>query len=549
MMKQHFRHSFGLGLMILAALFSLFPTPLLALQGDTLSSNASPSSSPSSKPTPKSSVAPVVNLTPASEETPAPVVESNGGLKIENTKVVTARQENSISWTTNSPSADLEFHYGTSKSQLTSNADVTKQDDGSYKVSLANLKLGTLYYFVIKASTADSLQGATYSATFTTRGYPVQLTIEQNHLMIANATVKIEGRTFIANANAIITTELSDGTHTAKITLPGSTQTYSTTFTVIKKTTPATGDLDAQAFALNITLVRKASPPESSTPFMLTLIGAGVAAIAIISLVGFLIARRRRTKDGAVSADADLLAATYGDAYTQMQRNTPEPNLDTINMPQLGIDIPESTSAPSSATPIVDVQASQGAAPAPSTTSIPGQIDPASLPLPPMAETYNAPIPTPMPAPPGSTLMPVPTPVPTPEPIPAAPAPSNYSEAEQLSPELTQVEASQQIEPVPTPSNDEASAVYDEATGELEILHNHNSHDTSPAAKKPAPVVQKPAVPEDPTLLSIHQHPSSSSADPTALEQTVSDPGPTITEATPIPAPIPQQPLRVNPQT
>lgn len=467
------------------------------------SSSPSPSPHPSTSPKPSATPkpSPTPKSTPTPEQTPAPVAESNGGLKIENVRVTANRQENSVAWTVNSPEATPTFRYGTSKNKLDSDTDVVKQADGSYGVSMANLKPGTLYYFMIIAATNDSLQGANYTGTLTTRGYPVQLTIKQNNLMIPNSVVKIGDRTFIANSDAVINTELSDGQHKALITPPGSKESFSAPFTVVKKPLSATGSPELQAFVLNVTTIGKSSGTNSS--LILPLAVGGIIAVATIGgFVGFMLYRRRSLTNNGANADSDLLAATYGDAIEKYRTNTPAPNLDTVNIPQLGTQLSGEEAAlqgvpsldNSTPPPLPAMESSVLApTPAPEPYPTPPITDPASISPPPLSNTIapaEQPVVSAPQLEPNQPQVQTQTQAQEPASSPTV-APAGYSEDEQLSPELTQVEASQQIEPV-QPSNDpEPSAVYDETTGELAILHHHTPHDID-TATQPGQITEQP---------------------------------------------------------
>lgn len=486
-----------------------------------------PSPKPSSKPVVKPSVnstpapTPAPSITPTPEDTPAPIVESDGGLKIQDVKITTNRQENIVTWSLSNSSADTTLNYGTSKNNQKSDGLVTQQNDGSYKASLANLQPGTLYYFTIKASTSDNLQGATYSGVLTTRGYPVQLTVEQNNLLLPGAKVKIDERNFVADENAIVTTELSDGTHKALITPTDDSGSHGTTFTVEKKTIPKGGDPALQSFILNITSV--GSSP-ASTSLLLPVFG-GAAGVVVVAggIVGFLLFRRSAKNREDTGVDSDLLATTYGTAIDQFRNNTPEPNLEAST----GTQSPSQISA--GQTPQV---------PQPSQASV----DTTSLAPAPMQTIQQSQIPAPITPAAAVDLSQQPTVMqdfstPT---IESTQVSQGYSETEQLSPELTQELI--QVESGNVPSsvvneNDEPSAVYNEATGELDILHHHQP---TPSLTDASTMPLVPVQQTDPSYLQITRTPQ-----PT-YEQAATPQVPSQVIAAPIP---PQPPLSQPPLT
>lgn len=435
------------------------PTPTITPKPTT---TPKPSTSPTaSKPTTTPitiTPTPTPSLDP--EETPSPSVENDGGIKIENVKKTITRQENSISWTINKPDAPPKVSYGTSKDSMKSQATVINQDDGSYKATFSDLKSGTLYYFSIKAATPDNLQGTNYTDSFVTRGYPVQLTVQQNNLLIPGAKVKINNRTFTANKNAIITTELGDGEHEAIILASDSVASTSIKFVVQKKIVPASGNPELQSFVLNSALTSDPAPASGST-VLLVLAGA-VGLIVVAGVIGFIIYKRRIAENSAASSiDADILTTNYGPALSETHSNTPEPNLDMTttfaNKQTLASSVPTAEMTPISVTQ--------------------------------NEQPLNAPIVT-------QTPQPATEPAATPDPLvtntDVITQPEQVIYDEQLSAEVAQVESA---EGELTEQN-EPSAVYDEATGELDIIHHH----AQPAIQSPAVQNTPPNLPLPPQI-------------------------------------------------
>lgn len=419
-----------------------------------------PASSP--RPAPVSTPTPVV--AESIEEIPEPTNDSQGGLKIEGVKVLANRQLNAVTWTLNNTKVEPTFAYGTSKGTLKNDGTVTQLDDGSYAVELSDLKPGTLYYFSIKAASVDNLQGATYDGVLTTRGYPVQLTIQQNGVLAPGAKVKIGERSFVANKNAIITTELGEGNYQATITPIDTSESLMAGFVVKKLSIPTSGNPDLQSFLLNVTLSGSGGSIDNTALF--SIIGGVLAAVtAIGGFIGFLLLRRRQTSEQTESVDADLLAANYGAALTEPLNNTPQPNLDANNNGAGFVDPLISNIDPR------DTGFTNEQIEPPPTDPLdaypPTEFDPAAMPLPPTPLATTA------------------------YDDPQAPAqeyadqPLSAEQAEQLSPEINQVESSEQFD------SDEPSAVYDESTGELDIIHHHTEN-TPPTHQPESPLPQTP---------------------------------------------------------
>jgi hypothetical protein len=462
-----------------------------ATTGGTYTINAPPSPvpSPTSKPTttPKPTSKPVVKstptpspiATPTPEETPAPVSQSDGGLKIENVKVTASRSENSIGWSLNNPAAKPTFAYGTNKDSLKDVGDLTPLADGTYKASLEDTKLGTLYYFTIKAATDDNLQGATYSGVLTTRGYPVALTIQQNGLQIPGAKLKIGTRTFVTNKDAIVTTELSDGNFSAEITAPNETISHTAKFTVKKLSIPTGGNPTLQSIVLNIGTAIDTTQSDSSSPLPL-IIGGGIATLlAIGGGIGFVLMKRRKATtagtDQSVDVDTGQLQQKYGSDVQQYMTNTPEPNLGGhfLNPPELAPLPPLTMSDPqSNATDVAPPPAAAGAvdlatAPPLEAQAVVNQYDPAALPLPAATDATAQDLAVPVQEPAYVEQV---SQAPQAQPAqqymqePATTVDDNPALAE----DITKVESSEQ--PV---EDSEPSAIYDASTGELAIIHHH----------------------------------------------------------------------------
>lgn len=414
------------------------PKPSTSPKPSTTPKPSTPISTPVPSPTP-------IPETPTPEETPAPSSSSDGGLKVENVKTTITRKENTLTWSVNNPDATITMFYGTKKGSANIEGKPEKLEDGSYKLSLTGLKLGALYYYVIKASTGDDLQGATYNGSFTTRGYPVQLTVQQNELLLPEAKVIIGDRIFTANKNALVTTELGEGNYTASITPPGSNTPYTVAFAVAKKAIPSNGNPETQSLILNITAATPLAGTNSS--LLVPIIGGGAALLAIAgSVVGFIMYRRRSAQDTAPSVDADLLSSSYGQELADRRANTPQPQLQSVGFDTTPVqDLPVTNESP-----LMAVQQNSPSLPTNEDT------DPSNAFVAPEVYTPDVTAQLPLPPQPEAEIAPA--------------YPQNSEEiienTEQISPEISAIES--------TEVQEEPSAVYDEATGELDILHHHS---------------------------------------------------------------------------
>lgn len=416
--------------------------------------------------TPTPSRAPVATPapTPTVEETPAPTSDSDGGLSVENVKTSITRQKSTVTWSMNKPDIEPKLTYGLSKSNLKTEATIRKLSDGGFEATLSDIKPGTLYHFAIKAATADQLQAANYTGTFTSKGYPIQLTIKQNGFLAPGAKVKIGERTFTANKDAIITTELGDGTFEASVTPSGSNSAYSHPIVVKKVTIPQNGEPATQSFIIDITIKDEgASLGSSILPIILGVIGlAGIAG-----LIGFLLYRKKNQSDNESAIDSDLLASNYGSAMSDSRTQTPIPNLGaqlpTLTQPNL---------APADQT-IVENQTSYSDL----------ATAPLNEPLYPPVDTTQQDIYTQ--APPGNFALDQTTQV---EPAnddtyqPLPPETQNIQQDEQLAQSVVAVESIENDVVNDTSTFEEA--IYHPETGELDIIHKTN-HTQAPTSSMP----------------------------------------------------------------
>lgn len=450
--------------------------------------NPNPTPTTNQSPTKPTTPAPSLSLapTPTIEESTPPETASEGGLQIEGVTVTATRTENSVSWSLNNALAKPSLQYGTSKGSLTDAGDIPQLSDGSYKYTFSELNPGTLYYFTIKAATSDNLQGATYNSTFTTRGYPVQLVLKQSGLTIPGAKAEINGRSFIANKDGQIITELSDGNFTATITPPNAKKSYSVTFAVKKITPDSSGNFATQRFTLNTTPVSDSEnkPTSSLLPTIIGAVGILMGLIAVSIVVIFVIRKQKAQSSQTTDIDTAQLGASYGIVIQDHINNTPQPNLATsydatgtqpTAQPQYPAveDQQQVSDSQGESSPLQsENQSSDQAAVAPQaapqpSSSIPPDIP---LPLPPLTDPEMIGQQTDITA--------------------------DSTDSELLSQDLVEVEASGSIEN----AEPEPSAIYDEVTGELAIIHHH---DETPHTQQPHSAETLDS--DDPTFLQVSQ--------------------------------------------
>ena len=464
-----------------------------------------PTKAPIAPTTPKPSTAPSTTPVTATELTEAPTVDSNGGLAIENVKTTTSRQKNSVTWSMNASDVEPSLSYGLSKTSLNSKATVNILSDGSFEGIFKDVKPGTLYYFSINAATADQLKSTDYTGTFTTKGYPVQITVKSGGVIAPNAKVVIGTRNFISNKDGLITAEFGDGTYQASVTPQNATSNYTSNITVKKVVIPPTEEPQTQKLELDGTIqVVNEVTNENPIPFML--IGA-ISLLAGIGLLGLLLYRKKRNRSYSDDAiDSDLLVSNYGSAIDNSRVQTPVPNLEVQTATSLTAD-EQFDPYHTSPAPLVEQNELQTAPsvaqeiqttdnfsnPTSSENNIDPSIAPENQPI-----NYNN------------------TDAISSNPTINTPAPSQIDE--QLSEQLIAVES---IDSNVNDAVDSEEAIYHPETGELDIIHN--SH---PSAQP----------------IDDHQHmaPAAASQPPT------NDSMPTSTQFTPTSAPLQPSELQIR---
>ncbi len=270
-----------------------------------------PSGGSNSKPTTPPPATPVAE-TPA-EPIPAP---QENGLSISDAVTTREYKTASLSWKTSSPAKNTVI-YGTSLSKLDKTAEVTKEPDESYTAKFTELSPGKRYYFTINSeSEKDASKTSTYSGVFTTKGFPVSVTITEGGAATSGAKLKISEQTYSTDKSGKITFELASGSYSVEVTTSKSSKKF--TLAVAEKTIPDGKAPDTQAFTFDVP-VETTSDSGGLSP--IALLGIGVGAVALLGLFGGLfLAWRRRKAQGAAAAAS---AASDGDYSWTAQQPLP----------------------------------------------------------------------------------------------------------------------------------------------------------------------------------------------------------------------------------
>ena len=142
-----------------------------------------------------------------------------------------------IKWRVDAANPTSSISYGVSYDQLDKQAKVKKESNGTFSTTLSDLSPGIYYYFTITAN-GTHVSNGNYSSSFVTSGYPVVITITENHVPIESAQVKIGEQSLTANGNTL-TVGLAAGSYSGTITT--NTATSNINLTVKEEQIPIDG--------------------------------------------------------------------------------------------------------------------------------------------------------------------------------------------------------------------------------------------------------------------------------------------------------------------
>lgn len=271
-------------------------------------SPSNPSTSPQTPDTPSSPV-PSPDITP--DTTP------DDGFSI--TDVTTTRSYDTamLNWKTNTASKTT-VSFGTSLKDLSKNVEATRLPDESYEAKLPELTPGKQYYYTISStSEADPTKTDSYSGVFTTRGFPVVITITENKNQATNAKIKIGEQNYSTDRSGKISIELATGSYNVEVKTATSSKAFA--LTVAKKTIPSDGSTpETQRFAFDIPA---AGASTSSNGNLLLLVGSLVGGGLLLGGFLFLAWKRRREQDNQPTA---LVASDTDYSWSQPQQPLPQ---------------------------------------------------------------------------------------------------------------------------------------------------------------------------------------------------------------------------------
>ncbi len=272
------------------------PTP-------TPSRPTTPTPTPSRTSTPPDAAARVEEEPEDEEE----LDNTNPALVISNIRTSFLYDNAELSWETNHPGTST-FTYGTSESDLSNEADVSTYDADddnpqsfpSYSIEMEDLLPGTTYFY--KISTDKKGAGAfsdTYEGSFTTKGYPVKVTVLQNDIPAANATISVSGHegAYTTNSTGEGTFELKEGTYTISVERGNSSAEEEVTVDALEFENG--GVPDTQEFTFNMTESAGGSGGGSTTGIVMGIIGGILGLLAVFWLIIVRVRRKKQQEQAA----------------------------------------------------------------------------------------------------------------------------------------------------------------------------------------------------------------------------------------------------------
>lgn len=324
-------------------------------------------------PTPAPTPAPVntpaeSNDSSASDESPAgdPEQTSEGGLEIKDTTVVSSMTQTIITWSVNHSESISQLVYGESKDNQTTKVETTKKEPGVFESIIPTKKLATPHYFTISATAGDG-KIATYSDHFTTKGYPVIITVKESGKVARKAILELNKKTYISDDSGKVTLELAAGTYTPVITTSNKLKSTES-FTVKQAAIDPDKGAETQYVAFDIH-PPAAQQTTTQTPSFLLIIGASIAIslLAAGAVIGFLIYRRRQvdaTSGTSLLLDDPVMSHSYQPTathYSTVDEVSPPPAYE-IEQPS-NIPEPPTLDAPPAALPHPEHSPSQQSSP------------------------------------------------------------------------------------------------------------------------------------------------------------------------------------------
>lgn len=294
--------------------------------------NPNPTPTTSTTPKPSATVKPPVSVAPTTTApvaaTPAPssapiVTPDPTGL-INDINTSSDYSGGTVKWKVNAQNSSSTFAYGPSTTQLNNKITPTKNNDGTFQVSITSLTPGTRYVFYITAAGADDKSG-NYTSTIFTRGYPVTIKVTENKQTVTKGQLRIGSTSTQISSSGIASVGLAAGNYTGTITTDTASLTIN--LTVAAKDIPTDGsapETQTMNYDLKSSVLEQGPGSGDAILTFALVIGGGSIALAM-GFVGFMAYRRKKFEsdgDGFNTYRSAGPSVVIDDGYTWHEPDT-----------------------------------------------------------------------------------------------------------------------------------------------------------------------------------------------------------------------------------
>lgn len=316
------------------------PTPQPTPPKPTPRQTPTPTPKPTPPPKDESSVIPPENSDPlgSGEKDQEEDSPTSNNLSIGSVRIESLYDQVTVSWLVNK-SGKSTFAYGGSKDHLDISADV-KKDKETFSTSINKLVPGKTYFFQINSVSAA--QYTTYNGSFTTKGYPVTITILQNNQPLAGATIKIKDsdQSATTDQSGVVSLNMSEGQHSITI----SKDSFSADEEITIKAMPFKPGGSPDTQNITVSTVLSGTTSSSGSNIVGVVIGIVFIILALAGIAVFII--RRRNLNAAAGSAVGGYESTYDDSLLWANYQAPvadpyDPMSGDLNSSQIATNTPE----------------------------------------------------------------------------------------------------------------------------------------------------------------------------------------------------------------
>lgn len=255
---------------------------------------------PSTTPKPIQTTAPKESTkpTPSPDPTP-PASEPDLTGVISNVNVTPSYTSSKIEFTINSKKPSPQFNFSESYTSKYKLLPIEQSSKSTYSVSIPSLIPGHTYYYMIVDVTGDNK--ASYSDSFLTPGYPINIEVKENGKPVQSAQAQINSQTYPVQ-NGVLSLGLAAGTYEGTVT--SSSASTPIKFTVKDVDIPTDGsDPETQKFSVALSSnVLEGGPGATTTIFQFIGVLAGGIALLTVGFLVFMSIRRKKLENNSYSS-------------------------------------------------------------------------------------------------------------------------------------------------------------------------------------------------------------------------------------------------------